>query len=341
MEPSSDTLKLQPGDLVHCQVEASEPGGYLVSICASELKGFLPSRDLLQPGLTVASTFICMSGDKALLSHRAPSNLVRDSAHGNKKTFLAQPSPSNTVPFMSGASAGSLSLVDTRAQIRWVQRAVDLFMPPLAALPSSMRISPDQVDGKLTRFELERFTGCLKVDAANHRSRSAALFYQGRAVGAIYGRKSLTERYRIETSLLLMLEDMRHMPTDIEYYCLPEEFVLSLAAIFMGVLLERPYGFKADEYAQAMLKQFRENGSTGCLSLHQDIPCALIFIWRGSFAGSYLVDERLYGAQESTLRLMFDRFPKARLEAYILPDVIIAEAARFGYGLTTAPFGRV
>ncbi len=323
MEPLSDTLNLKPGDPVECKVVAVEPGGYLVTLIPSAVQGFLPSHESFLPGFIVSSTFICMSGDKALLGYPKAA---------------AELKPPSTLSGSDSAMAFA-RWAESRPVIRRVQRAIDLFMPPLAALPTCKRLSPDEVERRIAKWERDDFTGCLKVDSAVQRSRSAVLFYRGRAVGAIYGKKSLSDGYRIETSLLLMLEDMRHSVTEVEYYSLPDEFVLALSAMFLGVILERPYGFKNPEYARSILKQFREHNSTGCLSLQQHVPCGLGLISKGKFAGSYVVDAQVFRTQESSLDDLFERFPAGRLEAFILPDIMMSDAMQFGYSLSSAPFG--
>jgi hypothetical protein len=324
MEPHHETSKYKPGDSVNCRVQAKEPGGYLVVLIPGLVQGFLPSSEPLDVGRIVSSTFVCMSGDKALLAY---------------PTF-AKSSPAKPMLASAAAAIDPFAVwADARPKTgERVQRAVDLFMPPMAALPTTKRLVPEETEKLIAKLDRDLFTGCLKVNSQIQRSRSAVIFYNGRAVGAIYGKKAMTEPYRIETSLLLMLEDMRHTPTEIEYYALPDEFILSLSALFLGVVIERPYGFKNKEYAVDVLKDFRLRKSTGCLSLQQNAPCGLGFVCGGKFNGAYSVEDRTYLPDETWLFSILDKFPGARLEAHVLPDILMSDAMLFGYNLTSVPF---
>lgn len=321
MDIFAKTAKHKPGDNLNCRVEAKEPGGYRVRTIPGGMLGFLPSAETIDIGSIISSTFVCMSGEKALLTY-----------HGQMATARRLQLTS-----MTESDNAFAVWADARAIDRG-QRAVDLIMPPLAALPDHKRVQPEDADKLLSRLERDEFTGCMKVDSDVQRSRSAALFYRGRAVGCIYGKKTLGEPYRIETSLLLMLDDLRKTQTDVEYYALPDEIVLSLSAFFLGVVFERPFGFSNREYADSILAQYRQRNCTGCLVLQEQMPAGLAFICKGAFAGSYSIEAREYRSNEAAFNSLFNRFPTAKLEAHLLPDVLFSSAMTFGYSLTSGAF---
>ena len=325
MDPRG-TAKFKPGDSLNCRVDAPEPGGYLVTIMPSGMKGFLPSAEPIEIGQIVPSKFVCMNGDKALLTYAFITASAECAQLNNKGTD----------------SENAFAVwADSYPQTERMQRAVDLFMPPLADLPTTRKISAEEADKFIAKLERDQFTGCVKVDAPAKRSRSAVLFYHGRAVGALYGRKSLNEPYRVETALLFMLEDMRHTATEVEYYTMHEEYILSLSAMFLGVLIERGYGFTNRDYAKSTLDEFKKRDSIGCLSLQQALPCGIGFVCYGKFKGAYLIEARDFRPTEGFLYTILDRFPGARLEAYLLPEVMVSpNSMLYGYSLSAPPFGR-
>jgi hypothetical protein len=325
MDPTQGTSKLKPGDSLNCRVEAPEPGGYLVTIVPSGLAGFLPSAEPIEIGRIVPSTFVCMNGDKALLTY----------------AFMVGKAERVQLNNASDSENAFAVWADSFPKTDRMQRAVDLFMPALADIPTTKKLQAEEADKFLLKLERDEFTGCIKIDAQAKRSRSAALFYHGRAVGALYGRKSLNEPYRVETALLFMLEDMRHTSTEVEYYTMDEEFVLSFSAIFLGVLIERGYGFTNRDYAKSTLDEFKKRESIGCLSLQQALPCGIGFVCYGKFKGAYLIESRDFRSTEGFLYTILDRFPGARLEAYLLPDVMVSpNSMLYGYSLSAPPFGR-
>jgi hypothetical protein len=246
-----------------------------------------------------------------------------------------------TPPPRQDAANTAFSLwANAQPQVFRVQRAVDLFMPPALGSPLTKKLLQEEADRFIARLERDEFTGCIKVDSSAQRSRSAVLFFHGRAVGAIYGKKSMTEPYRIETSLLLMLEDMRKSTTEIEYYTLADEYVLALSSLFLGVVVERAFGYSNQDYARTIFDQFLKRKSTGCLTLQHQVPHGLCFICKGRFCGVYSIEDRILVQDQNVLFNLCDRFPAAKLEAFLLPELISAESIQFGYSLTSGAFSR-
>ena len=162
--------------------------------------------------------------------------------------------------------------------------------------------------------------------------------FRGRAVGAIYTKKSMKVPYPLQASLMLMMKDLRRWETEIEYYNLADEFVLPLSTLFLGVAVDRDNSLSNEQFSQNVLKHLREKERTACLSLQTSSPCGLGFVYRGDYKGAYSVEERKYRPEDSFMAELFDKFPEATLHAFVLPEVMISDQMRLGYSLTQEPF---
>ncbi len=312
----------KPGDPLTCRVEAQEPGGYSVTLLPSGIKGFLPSQEPIAIGRVVPSTFVCMNGEKALLSYAfiiGTTERVQLSTASNEEMAFSVWADSNPV----------------RGRL---QRAVDLFMPPIAGVPLRKNVAAGESDQFIARLEQECFTGCVKVDSESRPSRSAALFYKGRAVGGIYTKKSMREPYPIQASLMLMLEDLRKSDTEVEFYVLPDDLVLSLSSLFLGVSLERDRGVNNDKLMRKITSRFKEKKTTGCISLQETVPCALGFIFHGKFIGAYSIEERRFDTTESYFLEQCKKRASFEMEAFLLPEAVDSDSMLFGYSLSAEPF---
>lgn len=322
MEPHSDTLPYKPGDSLICKIVAPEPGGYLVTLVPSGVQGFLPSKDELPIGKVVPTSFICMDGEKALLSY----------AYMIGTTERVQLSTASDVENAFSVWA------DSYPRSERLKRAVDLFMPPPNGLSRSAKLNAETAEKFIAQLESDKFTGCVKIDSERHPSRAAALFYKGRAVGAIYTKKSMRDPFPLEASLLLLLEDMRKGDSEIDFYELPDDYVLPLSALFLGVMVEKTDDIGNKEYFENTLADFEKRKTTACLSLQETSPCAVSFILRGEYKGTYSLEKRELSQQREFAITSIESFPHAKLVAVILPDAITSDSMAFGYSLQVPPF---
>ena len=91
-----------------------------------------------------------------------------------------------------------------------LKRATDLILPPLdQSTEQKFKISEYDLEWLITHLEGGMTTGCVKASSEERLSRSAMLLYRGRAVGCIYGCKSMPETQPTEQSLQRMLADSK------------------------------------------------------------------------------------------------------------------------------------
>lgn len=56
------------GEYLNCTIDGEEPGGYTVTVNGDDRRGFLPTSVTCRLGEVVKAQFICMKGEKILVS---------------------------------------------------------------------------------------------------------------------------------------------------------------------------------------------------------------------------------------------------------------------------------
>jgi hypothetical protein len=316
--------KLKPGESVWCRLQSPEPGGYLVTLTPSGIEGFLPSHDPIDMGRVVPATFVCMSGERALLTY----------------AFVMGTTERVQVSTASDQENAFSVWADSYPDAIRLRRAVDLVMPPFSSSPILLRLGDKSAQEFFGSLEAAEFTGCVKVFCQKRLSRAAVIFHLGRAVGSVYTTKLISEPYPFEVGLRRMLEDMNSQDAELEMYDLPGDLVLSMSALFLGYIDQRSDNLDNSAYAEHMLAHFATRKETACFSLNEEThtPCALGFVSEGEFKGAFVIAGRTFGPEKSFLLQLLDKHPKARLEAYILPSAMTTDSVRFGYSLTSEQF---
>ncbi|HEY9776087.1 MAG TPA: hypothetical protein V6C81_20155 [Planktothrix sp.] len=323
----SDSVKYKPGESVTCRIKAPEPGGYLVEILPSGIEGFLPSQEPIELGRQVPGTFVCMSNGRALMAY----------------AFMIGTTERVQLSTASDSETAFAVWADSYPRTVRLRRAVDLFMPPFASVPSVRRVKGKDALRLIDTWERGKFTGCIKVAAQQRLSRSACLYYNGRAVGSVYTKKPVVDPFPVEMALEQMMDDLQTTETQIESYDLPSDLVLSMSSMFLGVLVQRPEDSTTPnfEFANELIEQFAQRKETACITLNdasQQSLCGLVFISDGLFKGAYSIEERRFRSDREYLEELFDKFLSAKIEAYMLPEVLMTSEVKFGYALTGEQF---
>lgn len=318
---SDDPKTYRPGQSVLCRVEAPEAGGYLVTVLPLEIKGFLPSQDPLDLGRHVPATFVCMNGDRALLTF----------AYMIGTTERVQLSTSSD-------SINAFSVwADSYPTNMKLRRAIDIVMPPLDGHQTSMTGAKNSLADLVSHIESTKITGCLKVQSEEHLSRAAAILYEGRVVGCIYGTKSTKpESYTTETALYLLIGDLQQTNTEMQMYTLPEEIILSMSSLFLGCPIEGMIEANTPANASELLEEFGKRKQTACMTLSTESnrTISVSFVHEGNYIGSFLVEKQQYlPSSELTLDLPAE-YENAKLEASFLPSEMMSDSIQFGYILS-------
>lgn len=319
-----DPQKLKPGESVLCRIEAPEPGGYTVTLLPGDLQGFLPSQDPIDIGRVVPATFVCMSGKRALMAY----------------AFMIGTTERVQLSTATDSENAFAVWADSYPKAIKLRRAIDLIVPPLHADDlHKAKASELDLSSYFQKLESDQFNGCIRVLSHAQKSRAAALFYRGRAVGGIYSKKPMVDPYPIETAVALLLGDLRLPDAELESYALPDELVLAMSALFLGCIVKRADTLTNEQYLEKVLVELATRADTACLSLHQDTaPLCLGLIAEGKLLGTYSIMERKYAANKDYLLEVLGKDDSGKLEAYILPSVMVSDSVRFGFSLTSEQF---
>jgi len=244
-------------------------------------------------------------------------------------------------PFLATSDAEAAFNVWAQAQPRkfHLKRATDLILPPLQVeSENKFKIADYDLEWLITDLEGGMRTGCVKAGSEQRLSRSAMLLYRGRAVGCIYGCKSMPETQPTEQSLGLMLADLELPETNVRMYDLPESVTLAMSALFLGYPVQRNDEYDAISYMDYICNWFESKSNTACLAITLPASSAtcLGFIHKGQFCGAFYVEDQKYTTDVGFVHELLRNDPKAGVEASILPPEMTSSAVRFGFSLSMA-----
>lgn len=331
---------------------AQEPGGYAVVVLQDNLPGFLPTEAKLKIGEEILAQFVCVHNNRILLSSRfsggAPtSSAPRQTTSVNWQEQLSASGSHGAVQQQAPGAPGAPGAAEQDAAFGvWAQttprkfhlkRATDLILPPVnGEPPNTFKMADYDIEWLITDLEGGMRTGCVKASSEERLSRSAMLLYRGRAVGCIYGCKTMTDTQPTETSLALMMSDLELGETKVTIYDLPEEVTLSMSALFLGYPVQRSDDLDARSYMDYLCGWFEEKGQTACLafSLPSKAATCLGFIHKGQFVGSFYVEDQKFTPDRNYVYQLLSEDPQAGVEASILPPEMTSSAVRFGFSLS-------
>jgi hypothetical protein len=336
------------GQNVVCKVVKAEPGGYAVFIPKDNIPGFLPTEAKLKDGEEVLAQFVCVHNNRVLLSARMHGNLdpgrykQTQTQSGNWQQQLetgAQPTVTGAYQPQDEQEAAFAVWAQNSPVDFKLRRAIDLILPAIGEdQPSTnMRIGDEDVEWLITTLEGGMRTGCVKAFCEPRKSRSAVLLYRGRAVGCIYGNKSLPEPQPTEPSLQMMINDLNEPETNIVIYDLPEEVTLAMSALFLGYPVDRSDDLDARSYIEYIGSWLSQREQTACLavSLSAGGTC-LAFVHKGRYVGSFYVEDQKFSADLKTLYDLIANDKGAQVHASILPPELTSSSVRFGFSLSMA-----
>jgi hypothetical protein len=328
------------GQNVACRVVAAEPGGYSVIINKDNLPGFLPTESQLRINEELLAQFVCVHNNRILLSSRFSGvSASRDTQDTPRVDWAAQLAAGEDPEEQSQPDAAFQVWAQNTPRKFHLKRATDLLMPPMAGSePKSFKIAEYDLEWLLTDLEGGMRTCCVKASNEDRLSRAAMLLYRGRAVGCIYGCKTMNDTQPTESSLEYMLSDMAMENTEVTVYDLPPDVTLAMSALFLGYPVHRSDDLDAVAYVDYLCNWFKEKGQTACLAL--SIPSTqatcLLFVNNGEFVGSFYVEDQKFSKDKEFVYNLITPEPKTAVEASILPPEMTSSAVRFGYSLSMA-----
>ena len=220
-----------------------------------------------------------------------------------------------------------------------LKRATDLILPPIDKDSlNEFKIVDYDLEWLITDLEGGMRTGCVKAACESKLSRSAMLLYRGRAVGCIYGCKSMPDTQPTEQSLANMLADLEVPDTDVKIYDLPENVTLAMSALFLGYPVQRNDDYDARAYMDYICGWFESKGNTACLAitLPSNSATCLGYVYKGQFCGAFYVEDQQFRTDKEFVYELLRNDPRANVEASILPPEMTSSAVRFGFSLSMA-----
>ncbi len=220
-----------------------------------------------------------------------------------------------------------------------LKRATDLILPPIDKDSlNEFKIVDYDLEWLITDLEGGMRTGCVKAACESKLSRSAMLLYRGRAVGCIYGCKSMPDTQPTEQSLANMLSDLEVPDTDVKIYDLPENVTLAMSALFLGYPVQRNDDYDARAYMDYICGWFESKGNTACLAitLPSNSATCLGYVYKGQFCGAFYVEDQQFRTDKEFVYELLRNDPRANVEASILPPEMTSSAVRFGFSLSMA-----
>lgn len=340
----------KPGQNVVCRIMNAEPGGYAVLIPKDNLPGFLPTQERLRLGDEVLATFVCVHNNRILLSARfstsnqavqgAPPAQTAVKWEEQLDSINQAPDPSaQAVPGPDADQAFSVWASQQPTRKFHLKRAIDLILPPIHVDSlNQFKIADYDLEWLITDLEGGMRTGCVKASSEDRLSRAAMLLYRGRAVGCIYGCKSMPDTLPTEQSLQTMLTDLSLPETKVMIYDLPENVTLAMSALFLGYPVTRSDDYDARSYMDYICSWFESKGQTACLaiSLKQTAATCLVFIYKGQFCGAFYVEDQKFTQDKQFVYELLRNDPHSSVEASILPPEMTSSAVRFGFSLSMA-----
>lgn len=170
------------------------------------------------------------------------------------------------------------------------RRAVDLMPGNLAhSEPETTQTSQVRFHQLLINIEGSQVTGCFKIVSSVTKSRSSILLYRGRALGSVFGERTLEHQLFGEEGLSCALEDLSSPDNTLIAHQLPEDIVLAAASMFQGQPLNVGRQTSAKDYFQASMDILLQSGSPGCVVVKQknDDAMAMIYVARNKVVGIY------------------------------------------------------
>ena len=320
----SKKKSLKPGQAILCELLEKEPGGYRGNIVSYDVEAFVPSRDELEIGTTVPTTFVCMSNNRALVTFAFVVGTTEKVQFGLKNV--------EETPFTIWADS-----YPSNVKLR---RAVDVIMPSITGKVMHSLPAKDLNIVQLVKdIESAKLTGCIKSASDEAKSRSAALLLNGRAVGCIYGNKKNQEAHMFEKALVNMFNDTQVEDASILVYELPKEIVLSMASLFIGCPVDEAISLKskADNFIKDVLPKLESTKETACFTLTtgEKRSQGLGFLYQGVRQGSFSVVDQVFKEDFDQLYEMANHESGVASNAYLLPKEMISDTVLLGYTLSS------
>ncbi len=302
-------------ELLVCKVIAMAPGG-----CVVDVRGFLPTEERLEPGEEIVAQFASIRNGKLWLSAGGGA-MGQGYLVGIKGPDAAARVLYSNDNAFEQCSTGSPPYFKIR-------RATDLMMT--GTEPDIIEMNgPADFHQFILSLEQNKRTGCCKFSCDKTKSRGAILVQSGRCVGAIFSNEASKPPLPTRQALSLLLADCQSEGTQAIMCDWPDDVVLSMASLFLGVPLELNEVADARSGMDSAMEWLGQEKGTGCLTFTLGMTGAILFafIYDGEFVGSFFVEIQQFSRNKSFVYNLITQDPNTTIAASMLPSGVSVERA--------------
>lgn len=217
------------------------------------------------------------------------------------------------------------------------RRAINLI--PLPVISDGHEIAQTQTvryHHLLISIEGNQRTCCLKIISPRRKSRSAILIFRGRVVGCLYGRKDFGFQIMQQDAQMHAMADLAAPGNILDAYQLPEDLVLSAAALFHGQVLEFSQTATADQLLTTAIEQIASFSLPGCIvvsTAENEMVCQ-IHMANGKVIGVYSSHDGWVEPDHQSALGYLAKVRNPQVMASILAIRSIDDVASLGFSLT-------
>jgi hypothetical protein len=188
----------------------------------------------------------------------------------------------------------------------------------------------------LLSIEANQTSCCLHIASEKNKSRAAVLVYRGRALGSIYGNKTLG-RYLFDRSAYeRAFSDLVGIKHSLEAYPMSDELVLGAAALFHGYVVESDADGDARQSFTTAFNNLTKSAMPGCIVINgvKDRSLCFVYLHSGQISGIYSDKHGWLKPTQETAMDYIRRHRNLSIEACMLPLDEMPEIAELTFGLT-------
>jgi hypothetical protein len=146
---------------------------------------------------------------------------------------------------------------------------------------------------QLLSIKANNLSCCLKITSPRLKSRSAILFYNGQAIGCVYGSKKLSRQLFGEEAYEKIISEITRFDNFIDGYILPPQVALAAGSMFHEGLITAQETEKAYDVANRALAEFDSCECAGSIVITDDknVPQFVMFVSERKLLGTQVLSK--------------------------------------------------
>lgn len=188
----------------------------------------------------------------------------------------------------------------------------------------------------LLAIEAKQYTGCLKINSEQEKSRSGILIFQGRVLGCVFRNRDLNQYLFGEAAFGYAIENFASCDRVVEGYMLPEELAVATASLFHGHVLEVPEKAGMIGTLKLTYEYLAESKMPGCIvvSSSDEQSVCMVYLVDGKIAGVFSIEDGWMDLDYEQVRAYIEGSSAARVQACILAAGSLNEILKYTFSLS-------